>query len=182
MDGLDSGASFRVHFLGAVRTEPGDDRSQRPYEVADGTKGRPWRASVVVRLVALPAVRADAVCELGNAVDAAVEAAEKMRRDVQEQRRSVELELEESRYQARLAARRYEAVDLDNRLVAAELEGRWNAALKKAQELEDRLRDFDGGVKMPTIPDKEILMSLAQDLPAVWNSPSTEAGRRRPRQ
>jgi hypothetical protein len=115
-------------------------------------------------------------------VDAAVEAAEKMRRDVQEQRRSVELEREESRYQARLAARRYEAVDPDNRLVAAELEGRWNAALKKAQELEDRLRDFDSGVKMPTIPDKEILMSLAQDLPAVWNSPSTEAGRRRPRQ
>ena len=29
---------------------------------------------------------------------------------------------------------------------------------------------------MPAIPDKEILLSLAQDLPAVWNSPGTEAG------
>ena len=53
---------------------------------------------------------------------------------------------------------------------------RWNAALKKARELEDRLRDFDVGTKMPAIPDKEILLSLAQDLPAVWNSPGTEAG------
>jgi Recombinase/Recombinase zinc beta ribbon domain len=112
----------------------------------------------------------------GNAVEAAVEAAEKMRRQLQDQRRAVELELEQARYEAKLSARRYEAVDPDNRLVAAELEARWNAALKKAQELEARLRDFDGGTKMPAIPDKEILLSLAQDLPAVWNSPGTEAG------
>lgn len=112
----------------------------------------------------------------GNAVEAAVEAAEKMRRHAEEQRRSMELELEQGRYQAKLSARRYQAVDPDNRLVAAELEARWNAALKKAQELEDRLRAFDVGTKMPAIPDKEILLSLAQNLPAVWNSPGTEAG------
>jgi len=112
----------------------------------------------------------------GNAIEAAVEAAETMRRHAEEQRRSVEMELEQARYQAKLSARRYEAVDPDNRLVATELEVRWNAALKKAQELEDRLRDFDVGTKMPTIPDKEILLSLAQDLPAVWNSASSETG------
>jgi hypothetical protein len=98
-----------------------------------------------------------------------------MRRHLQDQRRAVELELEQARYEAKLSARRYEAVDPDNRLVAAELEARWNAALKKAQELEARLRDFDVGTKMPAIPDKEILLSLAQDLPAVWNSPGTQA-------
>jgi len=112
----------------------------------------------------------------GNAVEAAVEAAEKMRRHLQDQRRAVELELEQARYEAKLSARRYEAVDPDNRLVAAELEARWNAALKKGQELEARLRDWDVGTKMPAIPDKEILLSLAEDLPAVWNSPATEAG------
>jgi hypothetical protein len=112
----------------------------------------------------------------GNAVEAAVEAAEKMRRHFRDQRRAVELELEQARYEAKLSARRYEAVDPDNRLVAAELEARWNAALKKAQELEDRLRDFDDAGKMPAIPDKEILLSLAQDLPAVWDWPGTEAG------
>lgn len=111
----------------------------------------------------------------GNAVQAAVEAAEKMRRHFQEQRRAVELELEQARYEAKLAARRYEAVDPDQRLVAAELEARWNAALQKAQELEDRWRTFDDTGKPPAIPDKEILLSLAQDLPAVWNSPGTAA-------
>jgi hypothetical protein len=112
----------------------------------------------------------------GNAVEAAVEAAEKMRRHFREQRRAVELELEQARYEVKLSARRYEAVDPDHRLVAAELEARWNAALRKAQALEERVRDFDDAGKMPAIPDKEILLSLAQDLPAVWNSPGTEAG------
>ena len=110
----------------------------------------------------------------GNAVEAALEAAEKMRQQRQDQRRSVELELEQARYEAKLAARRYEAVDPDQRLVAAELEARWNVALKKIQELENRLREFDLGTKLPAIPDKEVLLSLAQDLPAVWNSPATD--------
>ena len=112
----------------------------------------------------------------GNAVEAAVEAAEKMRQHFREQRRAVELELEQARYEAKLSARRYEAVDPDHRLVAGELEARWNAALQKAQELEDRLRDYDDTGKRPAIPDKEVLLSLAQDLPAVWNAAESEAG------
>lgn len=109
----------------------------------------------------------------GNAVEAAVEAAEKMRQQRLEKRRTLELGLEQARYEAKLSARRYEAVDPENRLVASELEARWNAALQKVRELEDRLRQFDLGLKLPAIPDKEILLSLAEDLPAVWSSPST---------
>jgi hypothetical protein len=106
----------------------------------------------------------------GNAVEAAVEAAEKMRQQLREQRRAVELELEQARYEAKLAARRYEAVDPERRLVAAELEARWNTALQKVQALDERLHDFDNAGKTPIIPDKEILLSLAQDLPAVWDA------------
>jgi len=58
--------------------------------------------------------------------------------------------------------------------VAGELEARWNAALEKARAVEESLREFDVGMKLPAIPDKEILLSLAQDLPAVWNLPSTD--------
>ena len=112
----------------------------------------------------------------GNAVEAAVEAAEKMRQQLRGQRRAVELELEQARYEARLAGRRHEAVDPERRLVAAELEARWDAALQKTRTMEARLRDFDDAGTMPAIPDKEILLSLAQDLPAVWNAPGTEAG------
>ncbi|HEV3198881.1 MAG TPA: recombinase family protein [Bryobacteraceae bacterium] len=106
----------------------------------------------------------------GNAVEAAVEAAEKMREQLREQRQAVELEREQARYEARLAARRYEAVDPEQRLVAAELEARWNTALQKVEALDARLRDFDDGGEAQTIPDKEILLSLAQDLPTVWNA------------
>jgi len=110
----------------------------------------------------------------GNAVEAALAAAEQMEQQRQELRRSLELELEQARYESRLAARRYEAVDPDQRLVAAELEARWNSALRKTRELEDKLRDFDLGINTVRVPSKELLLSLAQDLPAIWNSPSAD--------
>ncbi len=105
----------------------------------------------------------------GNAIEAAVNAAEKLRQQRLEQRRMLELELDQARYEAKLAARRYEAVDPDNRLVASELEARWNGGLKKVQEIEKRIASFDDDAT-PAIPDRELLVSLAHDLPAVWRS------------
>jgi len=110
----------------------------------------------------------------GNAVEAALEAAEQMRRQRQEQRKALELEVEQTRYQVHLASRRYEAVDPDNRLVAAELEARWNAELRKYTELEAKLQEFDVAMESVPMPDKEVLLSLARDLPALWNAPSTD--------
>ena len=110
----------------------------------------------------------------GNAIEAALQAAEQMQQQRQELRKSITLEVEQARYEARLAARRYEAVDPDQRLVAAELEARWNAALQKTQDLENRLRDFDDEIQSMPAPSKEVLLSLAQDLPAIWNSTSTD--------
>jgi DNA invertase Pin-like site-specific DNA recombinase len=108
----------------------------------------------------------------GNAIEAAVNAAEKLRSQQQEQRRMLELELEQARYEAKLASRRYEAVDPDNRLVAAELEARWNSGLQKVQEIETRISAFDAHDSRPVIPDMELLMSLAHDLPSVWRATS----------
>jgi excisionase family DNA binding protein len=110
----------------------------------------------------------------GNAIDAALAAAEQMQQQRQELRRTIALEVEQARYEARLAARRYEAVDPDQRLVAAELEARWNAALQKTQELENKLREFDDEIQSLLAPNKQVLLSLAQDLPAIWNSTSTD--------
>lgn len=110
----------------------------------------------------------------GNAIEAAVGAAQQIEEQRQQLRRSLELEAEQARYEARLAARRYEAVDPEQRLVAAELEARWNSALQKKQELENRLADFDRQTNQTSVPSKELLLSLAQDLPAIWNSPSTD--------
>jgi hypothetical protein len=58
------------------------------------------------------------------ALDAALEAAEQLAGQQSDRTRALQLELEQVQYEARLAARRYEATDPDNRLVAAELESR----------------------------------------------------------
>jgi DNA invertase Pin-like site-specific DNA recombinase len=110
----------------------------------------------------------------GNAIEAALDAAAQMHQQRQDQRRSLELEVEQARYEARLASRRYESVDPDNRLVAAELEARWNDALRKFEGLEIKLHEFDSFITSAAMPDKEILLSLVQDLPAVWHAPSSD--------
>jgi DNA invertase Pin-like site-specific DNA recombinase len=110
----------------------------------------------------------------GNAIQAALDAADQMQQKQRDLHTAVELELEQARYEARLAARRYESVDPDQRLVAAELEARWNTALQKVKELESKLHAFDRESQSVPVPNKQTLLSLAQDLPAIWNSPSTD--------
>ncbi len=79
----------------------------------------------------------------GHAVEAAIRAAEQAARADEDLRQAVTRELEQARYEASLAARRYECVDPAKRLVARELEARWNTALEHAARLEERLRGFD---------------------------------------
>jgi DNA invertase Pin-like site-specific DNA recombinase len=110
----------------------------------------------------------------GNAIEAALEVAARVAEQHRQRSRALSLELEQAQYEARLAARRYEAVDPDNRLVAAELEARWNAALRNIGDVEQRLRQNELPANTLRVPEKETLLSLAQDLPAVWNSPATD--------
>jgi len=110
----------------------------------------------------------------GNAIEAACAAAEQLQRQRQELRKAIELEVEQARYEAGLAARRYKAVDPDKRLVARELEARWNEALQKIQDLENKLNEFDRNTQSAPLADKSVLLSLAQDLPSVWHAPSTD--------
>src|SRR5205807_3290449 len=126
-----------------------------------------WRPDQAVAQEVLEAIG-------GNAVEAALEAAEQMRQQREARQRAAERELEQARYEARLAERRYEAVDPEQRLVAAELEARWNAALQNVCDLEKKLQTLASDPQAVSIPSKEVLLSLAQDLPAVWNAPSTD--------
>ena len=106
----------------------------------------------------------------GDAVEAALEAAQQAVSQRSEQRRTVALALEQGRYEAQLAARRYAAVDPNNRLVAAELEARWNAALATGKGTGDhKLQEFDLASSSQKLPDRATLLSLAHDLPLLWN-------------
>ena len=110
----------------------------------------------------------------GNAIEAALEVAGRIAEQQRQRQSALSLELEQARYEAHLAARRYEAVDPDNRLVAAELEARWNGALQTVGDIEQRLRQNELADSNVRIPDKTTLCSLAQDLPAIWNSAATD--------
>jgi len=54
--------------------------------------------------------------------------------------------------------------------VASELEARWNAALEQVRNLEHSLSELDATPCAPVLPDKQLLLSLAEDLPSVWNN------------
>ncbi len=44
----------------------------------------------------------------------------------------------------------------------------------EVKELENELHEFDGQAQSAAMPNTQVLLSLAQDLPAIWNSPSTD--------
>lgn len=87
--------------------------------------------------------------------------------------KTLQLELKAARYAAQLAQRQYNAVDPDNRLVASELERRWNVALNKASELEAKLSHEEANRKSePTAP--EGVQGLHHELESVWNAAETD--------
>jgi hypothetical protein len=110
----------------------------------------------------------------GSAVEAAFQAAERATNQNQMRMQAVSLELEQARYQARLAERRYESADPENRLVTGELEARWNAALRHVADLEEAFRTVGRAVNAAPIPDQPSLMRLAADLESVWQAPGTD--------
>ena len=105
-------------------------------------------------------------------VEAALKAEELAHEKTASARRLVELELQQARYEARLAERRYEAVAPDKRLVAEELEARWEAALAKVRDVEARLA-APVAAAVP-LPDRAVLLALAESLDAVWHAPETD--------
>ena len=110
-----------------------------------------------------------------HAIEAAVQAARQSTRADEEVRHAIGRELEEARYEASLAARRHEAVDPTKRLVARELESRWNAALERVADLEVRIARHDQATSRRPEVNTAALMALAHDLPTVWNAPGTDA-------
>ena len=70
------------------------------------------------------------------AIDAAFEAERMYRKQQEDQQGIRDLELQQARYEANLAERRYAACDPDNRLIAAQLEKNWVAALRRVRDLE----------------------------------------------
>jgi hypothetical protein len=82
--------------------------------------------------------------------------------------------LERAANQADRAARQFHRVEPEDRLVARELERRWEAALREQRELEEQYDRFRGErPRELTAADRQRIEALARDIPALWHAEST---------
>lgn len=113
----------------------------------------------------------DACQPLG--VEASLLALEQCHEERDRQRNALELALEKARFDAERTRRQYDAADPANRLVTAELEGRWNAALVRVTELEARLATACQSRPPLAAFQRQRLLSLGADLESLWHAPGT---------
>jgi DNA invertase Pin-like site-specific DNA recombinase len=101
-------------------------------------------------------------------------AADNLQQEQERLDRHWRLQLERARYECDRAARSYHAVEPENRLVARELEKRWEQALleeRRVGEDYDRYRQAK-----PAALDEAgsaMVRSLARDIPALWDASDT---------
>jgi hypothetical protein len=110
-----------------------------------------------------------------GAIAAAVEAEAQAARRRDQVREALMRDLEAARYSADRAFRQYDAADPQNRLVAAELEVRWNRALTRVGEIETRIAAHDASLPGSSPLSPAHLAMLATDLRTVWSAPTTDA-------
>ena len=107
-------------------------------------------------------------------VRVATQVMDQVEQDLISQRRQRELQLEQARYEARLAQRQYDAVDPSNRLVAAELERRWNEKLERVTQLERTYAQAERDAEWNlTAEERAAITELSRDLPAIWSAETT---------
>jgi excisionase family DNA binding protein len=89
--------------------------------------------------------------------------------------RAWRLQIEKAEYEAQRAERQYDAVEPENRVVARELERRWNARMEELDVVRAKAREAHA--RRPALTNEELAMAhtLGGDLQAVWNAPTTEA-------
>jgi DNA invertase Pin-like site-specific DNA recombinase len=87
--------------------------------------------------------------------------------------------LERARYQAERARRQYDAIEPENRLVARELERRWEEALQEQRRVEEEYARLVRSQPLElSASDREQIRSLAENVPALWAAPTTTAADR----
>jgi DNA invertase Pin-like site-specific DNA recombinase len=110
----------------------------------------------------------------------ALSAMEQMEQEGAALRHQWQLRLERARYEAERARRQFNAVEPENRLVARNLERQWEDQLRTVEELAQayqRWTQQHGGTS--TEADRAAIVALGEDLPRVWNAPTTTAGDRK---
>ena len=108
-------------------------------------------------------------------LQAALDTMERALHEDETKRHAVELALEKARYEARRAQRQFDATDPENRLVAGELERRWNHALEQVSDLESRVLALRTQSAPLSDGAKERLLALGGDLRLLWQHAAAPA-------
>jgi hypothetical protein len=113
-------------------------------------------------------------------IEAAVKAIETRTGRTSAAQRQLELSLQQARYEVAHARRQYDAVDPANRLVAAELERRWNDALQIVHRIECEIAAIVA-TRSPPLGERERqeLMRLGADFELAWSHPAATAATRK---
>jgi DNA invertase Pin-like site-specific DNA recombinase len=135
-------------------------------------------------VVGKPLDRAVEELFLETMVPAELEVSLAVEREVTEQSEALDkhwrLRIEQARYEARQAERRYKAVDPDNRVVARTLEREWEQRLEQLDQLERQREDARRRrVVDLSVEDRAKIRALARDLPRVWRAGSTQQSERK---
>jgi hypothetical protein len=109
-----------------------------------------------------------------GAIAAATAAAAQATHQRDQVREALGRDLEAARYAADRAFRQYDAADPANRLVAGELETRWNRSLARVAEVESKIAAHEAPA-VPSAIAPEALGVLATNLKTVWSAPTTDA-------
>jgi DNA invertase Pin-like site-specific DNA recombinase len=107
-------------------------------------------------------------------VDVALKALDAFEAERAEARRQRQMQVQQAEYEVDLARRRYEAIDPANRLVAAELEARWEQALRDRDRLVRETEELDRQVGTPLgAAERRKVREMATDLGKVWHASTT---------
>lgn len=140
--------------------------------------------TICQRIPALPVDQSVVQVVLDALTPAAIELSLQVVEDAAQQQAALqqhwEQRLERATYEADLARRRYQQAEPENRLVARTLEREWETALQAVAEVKGAYHQAQQTAPLVLSADDRVaLLSLAQDLPALWAAESTTIAERK---
>jgi hypothetical protein len=103
-------------------------------------------------------------------VEASLKAIDELSAGEAEQRQALSSQLEQLVYEAQKAFEQYDAVDARNRLVAAELERRWNEKLEESERVRQLLSSLEQKRYSLSLEEEARIRRMGENFAEVWNS------------
>ena len=113
-------------------------------------------------------------------LELALAALEQLEHETETVQRHWQLRVERAQYEAERARRQYHTVEPENRLVARNLERQWEDKLRALDELEHAHQRWLGQQAFTlTDSDRHAILALGEDLPMLWQAPTTTSADRK---